>query len=192
MIYPIVAYGDPVLRKTTRALKKDEMDVQKLAADMYETMYSASGVGLAAPQIGLDIRVFVVDGTPFNDGEDEEDKDNSLEGFKKVFINPVILEESGDEWAFEEGCLSIPGIRGDVYRPEFLKIKYLDLDWNEHIEDYEGTAARIIQHEYDHLEGKLFTDYMPTLKRQILKKKLSDIAKGKVDVSYRMRFSNRK
>ena len=192
MIYPIVAYGDPVLRKATRALKKDEMDVQKLAADMYETMYSASGVGLAAPQIGLDIRVFVVDGTPFNEGEDEEDKDSSLEGFKKVFINPVILEESGDEWAFEEGCLSIPGIRGDVYRPEFLKIKYLDLDWNEHIEDYEGTAARIIQHEYDHLEGKLFTDYMPTLKRQILKKKLSDIAKGKVDVSYRMRFSNRK
>lgn len=192
MIYPIVAYGDPVLRKATRALKKDEMDVQKLAADMYETMYSASGVGLAAPQIGLDIRVFVVDGTPFNEGEDDEDKDSSLEGFKKVFINPVILEESGDEWAFEEGCLSIPGIRGDVYRPEFLKIKYLDLDWNEHIEDYEGTAARIIQHEYDHLEGKLFTDYMPTLKRQILKKKLSDIAKGKVDVSYRMRFSSRK
>jgi peptide deformylase len=192
MIYPIVAYGDPVLRKVTRELKKDEMDVQKLAADMYETMYSASGVGLAAPQIGLDIRVFVVDGTPFNEGEDEEDKDSSLEGFKKVFINPVILEESGDEWAFEEGCLSIPGIRGDVYRPEFLKIKYLDLDWNEHIEDYEGTAARIIQHEYDHLQGKLFTDYMPTLKRQILKKKLSDIAKGKVDVSYRMRFPNRK
>lgn len=192
MIYPIVAYGDPVLRKATRALKKDEMDVQKLAADMYETMYSASGVGLAAPQIGLDIRVFVVDGTPFNEGEDEEDKDSSLEGFKKVFINPVILEESGDEWAFEEGCLSIPGIRGDVYRPEFLKIKYLDLNWNEHIENYEGTAARIIQHEYDHLEGKLFTDYMPTLKRQILKKKLSDIAKGKVDVSYRMRFPNRK
>lgn len=192
MIYPIVAYGDPVLRKVARPLDKDEIDIKKLMADMYETMYSASGVGLAAPQIGLDIRVFVVDGTPFNEGEEDEDKDASLEGFKKVFINPVILEESGEEWAFEEGCLSIPGIRGDVYRPEFLKIKYLDEEWNERIEDYEGTAARIIQHEYDHLEGKLFTDYMPTLKKQLLKKKLSDIAKGKVDVSYRMRFPNRK
>ncbi|GAB3180084.1 peptide deformylase [Telluribacter humicola] len=192
MIYPIVAYGDPILRKVTRPIEKEEVDLKKLSEDMYETMYSASGVGLAAPQIGLNIRIFVVDGTPFNEGEDEEDKDASLEGFKKVFINPEILEEDGDEWPFEEGCLSIPGIRGDVYRPERLKIRYRDLDWNEHVEEYDGTAARIIQHEYDHLQGKLFTDYMPALKKQLLKKKLNDIAKGNVDVDYRMRFPNRR
>ena len=192
MIYPIVAYGDPVLRKVTRPLEKDEMDLKKLADDMFETMYSASGVGLAAPQIGLNVRIFVVDGTPLNEGEEEEDIDPTVVDFKKVFINPQILHEEGDEWAFEEGCLSIPGIRGDVYRPERLRIKYRDLDWNEIEEEYEGMAARIIQHEYDHLQGKLFTDYLPTLKRQLLKKKLSDIAKGQVDVSYRMRFPSRK
>ncbi|GAB2795824.1 peptide deformylase [Rhabdobacter roseus] len=192
MIYPIVAYGDPVLRKVTRPLEKDEMDLKKLADDMFETMYSASGVGLAAPQVGLNVRIFVVDGTPLNEGEEEEDIDPTVVDFKKVFINPQILHEEGDEWPFEEGCLSIPGIRGDVYRPERLRIRYRDLDWNEIEEAYEGMAARIIQHEYDHLQGKLFTDYLPTLKRQLLKKKLSDIAKGQVDVSYRMRFPSRR
>lgn len=192
MIYPIVAYGDPILRKVTRPIEKDEIDLKTVAANMFETMYDASGVGLAAPQVGMNIRIFVVDGTPMNEGEAEEDKEPGLEGFKKVFINPEILEEDGDEWGFEEGCLSIPGIRGEVFRPERLKIKYRDLDWNEHIEEYEGTAARIIQHEYDHLEGKLFTDYLPTLKKQLLKRKLSDIAKGKVDVDYRMKFYSRK
>jgi peptide deformylase len=192
MIYPIVAYGDPILRKVTRPIEKDELDLKTVVANMFETMYDASGVGLAAPQVGLNIRIFVVDGTPMNEGEAEEDKEPGLEGFKKAFINPEILEEDGEEWGFEEGCLSIPGIRGEVFRPERLKIKYRDLDWNEHIEDYDGTAARIIQHEYDHLQGKLFTDYLPTLKKQLLKRKLSDIAKGNVDVDYRMKFYSRK
>lgn len=192
MIYPIVAYGDPILRKVTKPVEKDEMDLKKLADDMFETMYEASGVGLAAPQIGLNIRIFVVDGTPMNEGEEEDDKDPSLEGFKKVFINPKILEEDGEEWSFEEGCLSIPGIRGEVFRLEKVKIQYRDLDWNEQVEEYEGTAARIIQHEYDHLQGKLFTDYLPALRKQLLKRKLSDIAKGIVDVDYRMKFYSRK
>lgn len=192
MIYPIVAYGDPILRKVSRPIEKDELDLKTVVANMFETMYDASGVGLAAPQVGMNIRIFVVDGTPMNEGEAEEDKEPGLEGFKKAFINPVILEEDGEEWGFEEGCLSIPGIRGEVFRPERLKIKYRDLDWNELIEEYDGTAARIIQHEYDHLEGKLFTDYLPTLKKQLLKRKLSDISKGKVDVDYRMKFYSRK
>jgi peptide deformylase len=195
MIYPIVAYGDPILRKPTRFIEKDELDLKKLSGDMFETMYSASGVGLAAPQIGLNIRVFVVDGTPFSEKDDDDDDDEpdlSLVDFKKTFINPEILEEDGKEWAFEEGCLSIPGIRGDVYRPERLKIRYRDVEWNEHVEEYNGMAARIIQHEYDHLLGKLFVDYLPTLKKQLIKKKLADITKGNVDSDYRMRFPGRK
>ena len=194
MIYPIVAYGDPILRKPTRFIEKDELDLKKLSEDMFETMYSASGVGLAAPQIGMNIRMFVVDGTPFSekDEDDEDDEpDLSLVDFKKVFINPEILEEDGKEWAFEEGCLSIPGIRGDVYRPERVKIIYRDIDWNEYTEEYTGMAARIIQHEYDHLLGKLFVDYLSTLKKQVIKKKLADITKGNVDSDYRMRFPGR-
>lgn len=192
MIYPITAYGDPILRKVTRPIEKDELDVKKLAEDMFETMYNASGVGLAAPQIGLNVRIFVVDGTPINEDEAEEDKDPVLINFKKAFINPEILSEEGEKWAFEEGCLSIPGIRAEVSRPEKLRIRYFDTDWNEHEESYDGMAARIIQHEYDHLEGKLFTDYLPTLRKQLLKKRLSDIAKGVVDVDYRMKFTYRK
>lgn len=194
MIYPIVAYGDPILRKPTRFIEKDELDLKKLSNDMFETMYSASGVGLAAPQVGLDIRVFVVDGTPFveRDEDDEEEADPMLADFKKIFINPEILEQSGKEWGFEEGCLSIPGIRGEVYRPERLVIRYRDSDWNEHTEEYKGVAARIIQHEYDHLLGKLFVDYLPTLKKQLIKKKLGDITKGNVDADYRMRFPGRR
>ncbi|AFK03174.1 Peptide deformylase [Emticicia oligotrophica DSM 17448] len=189
MKYPIVAYGDPVLRKEARDIEKGEIDVKKLADDMFETMYAASGVGLAAPQIGMDIRVFVVDGTPINESaETDEDIDPSLIDFKKVFINAEIIEESGEEWAYEEGCLSIPGVRADVYRPEFVKIRYFDTDWNEHIEDYEGMAARIIQHEYDHIDGILFTDHLSSLKKQMLKKKLTNITKGEVDVDYRMKF----
>ncbi|GLU50889.1 peptide deformylase [Dyadobacter frigoris] len=195
MIYPIVAYGDPILRKQTRFVEKDEMDLKKLSADMFETMYSANGVGLAAPQVGLNIRVFVADGTPFSEKDEDDDDDEvdlSLVGFKKTFINPEILEEDGEEWAFEEGCLSIPGIRGDVYRPERLVIRYRDTDWNEFTEEYTGMAARIIQHEYDHLLGKLFVDYLPTLKKQLIKKKLTDISKGKTDADYRMRFPGRR
>jgi peptide deformylase len=195
MIYPIVAYGDPILRKPTRFITKGELDLTKLSADMFETMYSANGVGLAAPQIGMNIRMFVVDGTPFSekDEDDEDDEpDLSLVGFKKAFINPEVIEESGEEWAFEEGCLSIPGIRGDVYRPETVRIRYRDAEWNEYEEEYSGMAARIIQHEYDHLLGKLFVDYLPTLKKQFIKKKLTDISKGNVDADYRMRFPGRR
>ncbi len=188
MILPIVAYGDPVLRKRARDIDPNEMDVKKFSDEMFETMYASSGIGLAAPQVGHGIRLFVVDGTALNDDEKLEDKDPSLEGFKKTFINPEIVEEDGDEWAFEEGCLSIPGIRAEIYRPEIVVIRYFDTDWNEYEEEYDGMAARIIQHEYDHLEGKLFTDYLSPLKRTLLRKKLADITKGKVDVEYRMRF----
>jgi len=188
MIFPIVAYGDPVLRKVARPIEKNEINLPDLVENMYQTMYDSSGIGLAAPQIGQSIRLFVVDGTLLNEDEEEKDKDPSLEGFKKVFINPQILKEEGEEWAFEEGCLSIPGIRADVYRPEKVKIRYRDLDWNEHVEEYDNMAARIIQHEYDHLEGKLFTDYLPMLKKQMLKKRLADITKGNVKVDYKMRF----
>jgi peptide deformylase len=189
MIYPIVAYGDPVLRKVTVDIDKS-YDVKKLSEDMFETMYNAKGVGLAAPQIGLNVRMFVVDGRPFNEGEDmeERDKDPSLIDFKKVFINAEILEEDGDDWGFEEGCLSIPDVREDVYRPEFLTIRYFDEDWNEHTEEYEGLAARIIQHEYDHVDGILFTDHLNPVKKRMLKNKLAKITKGKVDVDYKMKF----
>ncbi|GAB3640314.1 peptide deformylase [Spirosoma arcticum] len=188
MILPIIAYGDPVLRKRAKDIEPGSIDVRALSESMYETMYAASGVGLAAPQIGQSIRMFVVDGEPLNEDEPEEDIDPGLVGFKKVFINPEIIEEAGDDWGFEEGCLSIPGIRGEVVRPEIIVIRYFDTDWVEHQEEYEGMAARIIQHEYDHLDGKLFTDYLPTLRRQLIKKKLSDITKGKTDAEYRMKF----
>ena len=189
MIYPIVAYGDPVLRKVTVDIDKS-YDVKKLSEDMFETMYNAKGVGLAAPQIGLNLRMFVVDGRPFNEGEDmeERDKDPSLIDFKKVFINAEILEEDGDDWGFEEGCLSIPDVREDIYRPEYLTIKYFDENWNEFTEEYEGLAARIIQHEYDHVDGILFTDHLNPVKKRMLKNKLAKITKGKVDVDYKMKF----
>ena len=150
MIYPIVAYGDPVLKQLAKDIPNDgSVDVKKLAEDMFETMYNAQGVGLAGPQIGLNKRIFVVDAEPM----DEE----NLKGFKKVFINAEILEETGEEWAMEEGCLSIPDVRGEVTRASVIKIKYFDENWNEHIEEYDGMGARVIQHEYDHIEGVLFT-----------------------------------
>ncbi len=191
MVYPIVAYGDPVLRKVAQDIEPGTLDVKQLAEDMYETMYNAAGVGLAAPQIGMNIRMFVVDGRPLNESDEadeDEEPDPSLEDFKKVFINAEILEEDGDEWAFEEGCLSIPGIRADVYRPEFIKIRYFDENWNEFEEEYEGMAARIIQHEYDHIDGILFTDHLPAIKKRVLKNKLLEITKGKVSTDYKMKF----
>ncbi|MBL6444940.1 peptide deformylase [Fulvivirga sp. 29W222] len=178
MIYPIVVYGDPVLKKKARDIEKDELDVKQLSEDMFETMEGASGIGLAAPQIGKSLRMFVVDGRPIED-EDMED-------FKKVFINPQILEETGDEWAFEEGCLSIPNIREDVFRNECLTIRYFDENWVEHKETYDGMKARIIQHEYDHIEGILFTDHLSPLKKRMLKGKLQNITKGKMKVDYRV------
>jgi len=184
MIYPIVVYGDPVLKKKARNIDKDSVDVKQLSEDMFETMESASGIGLAAPQIGKSLRMFVVDGTPI----EEED----MEGFRKVFINPEMIEEEGDEWAFEEGCLSIPNIREDVTRKEKIKIKYFDENWEEHEEEFDGMKARIIQHEYDHIEGVLFTDYLSPLKKRMLKGKLTNITKGKMKVDYRVAIPAKK
>ena len=172
MIYPIVAYGAPVLRKVCIDFPEG-FDVKKLSEDMFETMYAASGVGLAGPQIGIQFRIFVVDGQPINNGAESDDEiDPSLVDFKKTFINAKIIEETGEKWPYEEGCLSIPGIRADVYRKDTVKIKYFDVDMVEHTETYTGMAARIIQHEYDHIEGVLSTDYLAPLKKQMLKKRL--------------------
>jgi len=184
MIYPIVVYGDPVLKKKGKNIEKDSVDVKQLSEDMFETMESASGIGLAAPQIGKSLRMFVVDGTPI---EDED-----MEGFRKVFINPEMIEEEGDKWAFEEGCLSIPNIREDVSRQEKIKIKYYDENWEEHEEEFDGMKARIIQHEYDHIEGVLFTDYLSPLKKRMLKGKLTNITKGKMKVDYRVAIPAKK
>ena len=184
MIYPIVVFGDPVLKKPAQDIEKGSIDVKQLADDMFETMYNASGVGLAAPQIGKSLRIFVIDGEPM----DEE----KLKGFKKVFVNPEILKEDGDEWAFEEGCLSIPGIRAEVFRPEKLRIRYFDENWNEFEEEFEGVAARIIQHEYDHVEGILFTDYLSGLKKRLLKSKLTNISKGNIKTDYRISVPQKK
>ncbi|UII28593.1 peptide deformylase [Fulvivirga maritima] len=178
MIYPIVVYGDPVLKKKAEDIKQGEIDVKTLSEDMFETMNAASGIGIAAPQIGKSIRMFVVDGTPI---EDED-----MEGFKKVFINPQMIEETGDEWPFEEGCLSIPNIREEVSRNAKIKIKYFDENWVEHEDEFDGMKARIIQHEYDHIEGILFTDYLSPLKKRMLKGKLQNITKGKMKVDYRV------
>ena len=180
MIYPIVVYGDPVLKKRGEDIDKDELDVKQLSADMFETMEAANGIGLAAPQIGKSLRMFVVDGTPIDD-EDMAD-------FRKVFINPVIEEETGEEWAFEEGCLSIPEIREEVERQEKLRIRYFDENWEEHEDEFDGMKARIIQHEYDHIEGILFTDHISPFKRKILKGKLTNISKGKVTPDYRIKI----
>ena len=181
MILPIVAYGDPVLKKLAQDIPQDSADLKGLIANMFETMERAQGVGLAAPQVGEGVRLFVIDSTPMVEEEDEKP-------IRKAFINPVLLDEFGDEWGMEEGCLSIPGIRADIYRPEKVGIKYYDENWKEVTEELSGYAARIFQHEYDHLEGILFTDYLSGLKKRLLKGKLTDITKGKVDVDYRMRF----
>ena len=190
MILPVVAYGDPVLRKRGEDVDKDYPGLQELIDNMFETMYDAHGVGLAAPQIDKSIRVFVIDTTGFVD-DDEEDEEE-LKDFKRVFINPRILEEDGEEWAFNEGCLSIPDVREDVVRPERIRIKYYDRDFNEHEEVYDGLKARVIQHEYDHIEGILFTDHLSPLRKRIIKGRLNNISKGKVSVSYKMKFPKAK
>lgn len=189
MIYPIVAYGDPVLRKKAQNISKDYTGLSALIDDMFETMYGASGIGLAAPQIGKSIRIFIVDATPFEDDEDLSEADRKMLGqFKKVFINAEIIEERGDEWVFNEGCLSIPDIREDVFRKDEITIKYLDADFQEHTEVYSGIAARIIQHEYDHIEGILFTDHLSALKKRMIKGKLTQISKGLIHADYRMKY----
>jgi peptide deformylase len=184
MILPIMAYGDPVLRKETEEIDKNYPDLDELIANMFETMYASKGVGLAAPQINKAIRLFIIDASGFNeDGEHPE-----LADFKRIYINPIIVEESGQEWKFEEGCLSIPGIREDVSRKPNVTIEYYNEKFELIEEKLDGIAARIVQHEYDHIEATLFTDKINPLKKRLIKGKLSDIAKGNIKVSYRMRF----
>ncbi|NJB37539.1 peptide deformylase [Croceivirga sp. JEA036] len=193
MILPITAYGDPVLRKKATNITKDYPNLETLLNNMWETMYNASGVGLAAPQVGLPIRIFLVDTTPFSKDEDlTEDEQSQLDGFKKVFINAEILEETGEEWAFNEGCLSIPDIREDVQRKPKVTIKYMDENFKEHTETFDGLLARVIQHEYDHIEGILFTDKLSSLKKRLLKGRLEKISKGKINVEYKMKFPQMK
>jgi peptide deformylase len=191
MILPVIAYGDPVLRAECEEVEEGT-DMTSVLKDMRDTMHQASGVGLAAPQVGKSIRLFIVDASPFaeEEPENEEEAQNFeiLKNFKKVFINPIIEEERGKKWAFTEGCLSIPGIREEVIRENIVKISYFDEEWNFHEEEYTGVAARIIQHEYDHVEGVLFTDHLNPLKRRMLKRRLTDISKGEVSVTYRMKF----
>ena len=178
MIYPIVMYGDAVLRKKALDIEKGA-DVKTLVQDMFETMAAAHGIGLAAPQIGKAVRLFVVDGTTL-------DEEPELHDFKMVFINAEILEEFSDPWEFEEGCLSIPNIREKVSRKGKVRLKYYDENWVQHEKEFDGMKARIIQHEYDHIEGKLFIDYLTPLKKRMLKGKLADISKGDVDTEYRI------
>ena len=193
MILPIVAYGDPVLRKVAVAIDATYPDLEKLIANMKETMYNASGVGLAAPQIGKAIRLFLIDASPFAEDDDlSEEERTVLKSFNRVFINPKILEEDGEEWIFNEGCLSIPDVREDVSRQPKITIEYQDENFTIHTETLEGLAARVFQHEYDHIEGILFTDKLSTLKKRIIKKKLENISKGKISADYRMRFPNAK
>lgn len=191
MILPIIAYGDPVLRKQATAISQDYNDLAQLIENMYETMYQAHGVGLAAPQIGLPIRLFIIDCKPFSTDEDlSEEEQKSLSELKQTFINAKILEETGDEWAFNEGCLSIPDVREDVFRKEKITISYYDENFTLQTKTYDGLAARVIQHEYDHIEGVLFTDKLTSFKRRLIKGKLGNISKGKIDVEYRMKFPN--
>ncbi len=193
MILPIVAYGDPVLRKMGKEIEKDYKDLDLLIENMWETMNKALGVGLAAPQIGKAIRLFIVDTFPFSHGSGSEDfteqEREELANFKRVFINAQIIEEEGNPWAFNEGCLSIPGIREDVQRSPTVRIRYMNEDFEEFEEEFDGLIARVIQHEYDHIEGKLFTDKISPLRRRLIQGKLKNITKGKkVDVAYKMRF----
>ena len=193
MILPIVAYGDPVLKKKATDISKDYPDLEVLLENMFETMYNAFGVGLAAPQIGLPIRLFVIDTSPFADDEDlSPEEQHRLKNFKRVFINAKIIAEEGDEWSFNEGCLSIPDVREDVLRQPKITIEYVDEKFNSHTETFEGLIARVIQHEYDHIEGVLFIDKLSGLKKRLLKGKLLNISKGKIRVDYRMRFPDQK
>ena len=191
MILPIVAYGDPVLKKRATEISNDYPNLKETIENMYESMYGAYGVGLAAPQVGLSVRIFLVDTAPFSDDETYSVQEQAeLKAFKRTFINAKILEETGEEWGFNEGCLSIPNVREDVVRKPKIKIEYQDEDFETHIEEFEGLIARVIQHEYDHIEGVLFTDKVSSLKKRLLKGKLTNISKGKTSVDYRMRFPN--
>ena len=189
MILPIIAYGHPVLKRKAEVINKDYPKLKELIENMFETMYNASGVGIAAPQIGLSIRLFIVDTNPFAEDDSFSDNDrNQLKSFKKIFINPIIIDEKGDEWSFEEGCLSIPNIREGVLRQKQITIQYHDENFNKHTDSFDGLLARVIQHEYDHIEGVLFTDKLSSFKKQLLKKKLLKISSGKLSFDYEMKY----
>lgn len=190
MIFPIVAYGHPVLRKVAAPLQPGELPLETFIADMWETMYASSGVGLAAPQVNRSIRLFTVDTVQIFEGMSEEERKEYADapGIKTVFINATILSVSGTPWAYNEGCLSIPKIREDVMRPDTLVMDYQDENWQQHQKTFSGLTARVILHEYDHLEGRLFIDHLSALKKKILKGKLTDITKGKIKVDYKMQF----
>lgn len=193
MILPIVAYGHPILRKVAHDIDEHYPDLKKLIEDMWETMYASNGVGLAAPQVNKDIRLFVMDSAQiFANMDEEERKENEYPdapGTKQVFINPRVIEEAGEDWPYNEGCLSIPKIREDIYRAEEVTIEYQDQDFKHHSKTFNGITARIILHEYDHIEGKLFIDYLSPLKKKLLQRKLNDISKGNIKVDYRMLFT---
>ncbi len=188
MLLPIVAYGDTVLRQKCKDISTDYEGLSLLIDNMWQTMYKAEGVGLAAPQIAVPIRLFIIDTIPF---EEKKKKDTTFKGFRKVFINAEIIEYSGTPWGFEEGCLSIPGIREEVFRPETITMKYYDENFVEHTETFDSLNARVIQHEYDHIEGRLFIDHLKSLKKKLLQPKLQKISKGIVSVDYKMKFAFR-
>ena len=193
MILPIIGYGDPVLRKTGELLSAEHPQLQETIANMYDTMYNAYGVGLAAPQIGLALRLFVIDTTPFSDDEELDDAaQKQLQGFKRTFINAKMIKEEGEEWSFNEGCLSIPDVREDVYRNPTITIEYCEEDFVMKTEVFDGLIARVIQHEYDHIEGVLFTDKISSLKKRLIQKKLKNILEGKTFQDYRMKFFGKK
>jgi peptide deformylase len=190
MNLPIVAYGLPILRKLATDISQDYEGLNKLIDDMWDTMYNSYGVGLAAPQINKDIRLFVMDSVQVFENKDEDDNDFPGEtGFKGVFINAKIVELSGNKWSYNEGCLSIPKVREDISRHESVTLEFVDENFNPHTKTFTGLTARVILHEYDHLEGKLFIDHISPLKRTLLKRKLDDISKGKIKVDYRMVFN---
>lgn len=191
MILPIVAYGHPVLRRMCEDITPEYPELNKLIADMWETMYHSNGVGIAAPQINRAIRLFVIDTVQIVEGFDEEDKREypDEKPVKQVFINAHIIEESGEPWAYNEGCLSIPKVREDIRRSETVRLRYMDENFQQHEETFDGITARVILHEYDHIDGKLFIDYLPPLKKRLIKKKLEDISAGKIRTDYRMIFA---
>ena len=193
MILPILAYGSPVLKKLANDITPKYPNLNELISNMWETMYAAKGVGLAAPQIGLSIRLFVIDATPFLDDENMDDFElNSIKNFKKVFINPKIINENGSLWEFNEGCLSIPEIREDVSRRSKIIIEYFDENFQFHRLELSGLSARVVHHEYDHIEGILFTDHISSLKKRLIKGKLNNISSGSIKVDYEMKFNNKK
>ncbi|NBU80596.1 MAG: peptide deformylase [Flavobacteriaceae bacterium] len=193
MIIPIYGYGEPVLRQVSEEISPDYPNLSTIIANMYDTMYNAFGVGLAAPQVGLPIRLFIIDTEPFSDSNNlTKEEQQQLKNFKQTFINAKMLKEEGEEWGFNEGCLSIPDVREDVYRNERITIEYYDEKFNKKTEVFDGLIARVIQHEYDHIEGILFTDHLPVLKKTLIKKKLQNIMDGKAFPDYRMKFANKK